>query len=107
MEWNGKGIPPIGAVCEYYCLEVGEWRKCDIVAHYFARAVAVDMYDSSAVCLRADLFRPLKTPEHNAEEEERLEAIGEMISYVGHYNIVRDAVAALYDAGYRKTEENK
>lgn len=49
------------------------------------------------------MIRPIKAPEHNAEEEERLEAIGEMISYVGHYNIVRDAVAALYDAGYRKT----
>lgn len=63
------------------------------------------MYDSSAVCLRADLFRPRKTSEQIAAEEERLEAIGEMISYVGHYNIVRDAMAALYDAGYRKPEE--
>lgn len=102
QEWDG-GVPPVGTVCEYLWSEGKEWRKCEIVAYYFANVVAVDV-DSTAVCLPTGLFRPIKTPEQIAAEE-RLLAIDEMC------NVIRESdlktVAALYDAGYRKIEAKK
>lgn len=104
-EWDG-GIPPIGAVCEYYS-EDGKWRKCEVVAYYFANVVAVDVPGSAAVCLRTDLFRPIKTPEQIAAEE-RQQAIDEMMHLaVAPCRSYKDVVSALYDAGYRKTEVKK
>ena len=58
----GGGLPPINTVCEYLLAEGDEWRKCKIAAYYFANVVAVDVLDSTAVLLRAGLFRPIKTP---------------------------------------------
>lgn len=110
-EWSGEGVPPIGTVCEYYRSECDAWRKCEIVAYYFANLVAIDEsiddLKKAAVCLRSGLFRPIKTPEQIAEEE-RLHAIDEMI----HLAVVpgrkyRHVMSALYDAGYRKTEVKK
>ena len=102
-EWCGEGVPPIGTICEYYCSEGDEWRKCEVVAYYLSNTVAVDVLDSSAVCLHfgLGLFRPVRTPEQIAEEE-RLAAIDEMMDFVGSYSTLRDAMGLLYDAGYRK-----
>lgn len=105
-EWAETGIPPIGADCEYYQSEGDEWRKCRIVAYYFANVVAVDVLDSTAVCLRTELFRPMKTPEQIAAEE-RQQAIDEMMGLAERYGTVEGIMSALYDAGYRKTEVKK
>jgi hypothetical protein len=51
-------------------------------------------------------FRPIRTPEQIAAEE-REKAIDAMNKLVGDIEKIptwRDALAALYDAGYRKTE---
>lgn len=109
QEWDGGGLPPVGAVCEYHLWDEGKkWRKCEVVAHYFvnyfANVVAVDVLDSSAVCLCPSLFRPIKTVEQIAAEERRL-AIDEMYSVLtaqGKTMIQRGQLGALYDAGYRK-----
>lgn len=106
-EWDGKGgVPPIGSVCEYYWLDGEEWRKCKIVAHYFASVVAVDVLDGTAVCLHAGLFRPIKTPEQIAAEE-RFQAIDEMNDLILGWGVEKRMLAVLYDAGYRKTEVKK
>ena len=107
QEWGGDGLPPVGTVCEYYCSEYGKWRKCEVVAHYFASVVAVDVLDITASRLPNGLFRPIKTPEQIAAEE-KLQAIDEMMA-VGnwHSRAFKEVVDALYDAGYRKTEEQK
>lgn len=102
-EWDGSGLPPVGTVCEYLWGD-GEWRKCEIVAHYFANAVAVDAFYCNAVLLQPLMFRPIRTPEQIAAEE-RLHAIDEMYSVIRESQI--KTVAALYDAGYRKTEVKK
>ena len=100
-DWDGEGVPPIGTVCEYKCPEAKEWKKCEIVAHYFENAVAVDVSDCTAVCLLLGLFRPIKTPEQIASEE-RLQAIDEMLDFVVPCITYRNLIGALYDAGYRK-----
>lgn len=105
-EWDGSGLPPVGTVCEYYCTEGDEWRKCRIVAYYFAKVVAVDALDCSAVCLRVGLFRPIKTPEQIAREE-RSAAIQEMMGVASGFGYLLDSLESLYDAGYRKTEVKK
>lgn len=103
-KWSGKGIPPVGTVCEYLWVDGDEWRKCEVVAYYFANVVAIDVLDSAAILMQPMMFRPIKTPEQIAVEE-RQWAIDEM------YRIIRESqiktVAALYDAGYRKTEVKK
>lgn len=101
-QWDGSGVPPIGTVCEYLWVDGDEWRKCEIVAYYYANVVAVDVSDSSAVSLPHPLFRPIKTPEQIAAEE-RLLAIDEMV-YLSHLagSSIKDVMEAIYDAGYRK-----
>ena len=106
-EWDGIGIPPVGTVCEYLWAEGEEWRKCEVVAYYFANVVAVDVFDSTAVCMLASLFRPSKTPEQIAAEE-RDEAIEEMVELlIMHGKTMRGDMRVLYDAGYRKTDVKK
>ena len=102
-EWNGESIPPIGTVCEYYWSEGDEWRKCEVVAYYLANVVAVDVFDSTAVCLHfgLSLLRPLRTPEQ-IEEEKRLQAIDEMNELILGWGVEKRMLAVLYDAGYRK-----
>ncbi len=105
-EWDG-GVPAVGTVCEYYCSERGKWRKCHIVGYYFANVVAVDVFDSTAVCQIAGLFRPARTPEQIAAEE-RLHAIDEMADLARRGgSTFKKMMSALYDAGYRKTEVKK
>lgn len=105
-EWDGSGLPPDGTVCEYHCAERDEWRECEIVAYYFANVVAVDLLDSSAVCLRIGLFRSIKTPKQIAKEK-RENVIADMYETVMMGDSIRYGVEALYDAGYRKTEVKK
>lgn len=105
-EWDGSGFPPIGAVCVYPRADGDEWRKCVVVAYYFANVVAVDVLDSAAVLMQPMMFRPIKTPEQIAAEE-RLRAIDEMYETVMVGGSIRIGVEALYDAGYRKTEVKK
>ena len=65
--------------------------------------MAVDVFDSSAVCLHFgfSLFRPIKTYKQ-IKAEERLHAINEMLSSVDRYSTLKDIMCALYNAGYRK-----
>ena len=104
-EWDG-GIPPIGTVCEYLLAADWEWRKCEVVAYYFANVVAVDVLDSAAVLMQPMMFRPIKTPEQIAAEE-RFQAIDEMNDLILGWGVEKRMLAVLYDAGYRKTEVKK
>lgn len=105
-EWGGSGLPPVGTVCEYLSKDGNEWNKCEVVAYHYSRVVAVDVFDSAAVCQIASLFRPIKTPEQITKEE-RLQAIGEMLALVQPGCTYMDVMMILYDAGYRKIEVKK
>ena len=114
IDWDGVGLPPVGAVCEYQI--AGYQRKVKVVAHVseYGRKLAVfqNLYEdtwSSSGCL--ERFRPIRTPEQIAAEE-RERAVQEMqaldprnmaIGMMGRTDFCR----ALYDAGYRKTGEKK
>lgn len=104
--WDGSGLPPVGTVCEYIWTDGEDWRKCEVVAHYFADVVAVDVLECTAACLPAGLFRPIKTPEQTAAED-RLHAIDEMNDLILGWGVEKRMLAVLYDAGYRKTEVKK
>lgn len=104
--WDGSGVPPVGTECEYLFTNGEEWRKCDVVAHYFASVVAVDVLDGTATSLPAGLFRPIKTPEQIAAED-RENVIADMYGAVMGSDGIKGGLIALYDAGYRKTEVKK
>jgi hypothetical protein len=108
--WTGYGLPPVGTVCETW-FDDGKacWHECEVIHH------KSDDQRLAAVILRGEHkgrlswgmdFRPIRTPEQIAAEE-REKAIQAMHDIVGDIERVPtwdDALAALYDAGYRKTE---
>ena len=109
-EWSGEGVPPVGTVCEY-SLTGGEWFKCKIM---YTLSGSDDCFVAWCDYLGMDQYltfsseryklqlRKIKTPEQVAEEE-RLQAIGEMLSSVDRYSTLKGIMCALYNAGYRKT----
>ncbi|RIZ44469.1 hypothetical protein AXX04_04735 [Pseudomonas aeruginosa] len=119
VEWDGQGLPPVGAVCE--------WHESDGWAYTESKVVAYTD-DGLFVCmqkpgrrpevLRIDNcdFRPIRTPEQIAAAE-RWAAIQQMLAFadvkygagelMSPKEYVETAVAALYDAGYRRQEEGK
>ena len=113
-EWDGSGAPPVGTVCEYR-LNGGAWFTCKIV---YMLSGTDDCFVAWCEHLDSDQFltfssrhyklqlRKIKTPEQIAAEE-RLHAIDEMVDLAHHCITKRDVVSALYDAGYRKTEDSK
>ena len=114
QEWDGSGIPPVGMVCEYR-LNDGAWFMCKIT---YILSGTDDCFVAYCDHLSKDQFltfssrhyklqlRKIKTPEQIAAEE-RQQAIDEMEDLVHHCITKRDVVSALYDAGYRKTEDSK
>lgn len=114
--WNGEGLPPVGAVCEVRNsgLHNPVWEKCTIL---FCGKHRV-LYDSESCYERCahieDLeFRPIRTPEQIAADK-RLHEIRNALSAINskvHFpndlvrgNILAAAVEAMIDAGYRKPE---
>jgi len=114
-EWNGKGLPPVGTVCEHSNINHWEpWTKVTIVAHHFIEEddllVAVFVYkNGSSHSSEGDHFRPLRTSDQIAAEE-RKKAIDEMVYGAcgaepdGANTTAFMLCGLLYDAGYRKAE---
>lgn len=79
QEWSGKGLPPVGEVCEVnYC---ESWQVCEIIAHFQqkARKVAAFTVERSDGAKSLDAFaewcfRPIKT-----DEERDVEAIMDIL----------------------------
>ena len=104
-EWDGSGIPPVGAVCEYlkHAKYRTTWIKVKVV--FIGGSLIVFEHGANGNEFSEQItevsFRLIKTPEQIAAED-RLLAIDEMC------NVIRESdlktVTALYDAGYRKTE---
>lgn len=118
--WNGEGLPPVGAVCEYSLnafMPDAPWYSCEV--RYVLdndQDPDADGWEAVIWCphlekeqvARADRFsfRPVRTPEQIAAEE-RDKAVEEMHDLVGDIEKIptwTDALRALYDAGYRKVE---
>ncbi|RUF31658.1 hypothetical protein IPC1132_10940 [Pseudomonas aeruginosa] len=122
--WNGQGLPPVGLEIE------ANFPMTDVTGtHYHWRRVIVAVagipgaereclvYDAeNTKPAWVDEFRPLRTPEQVAAAE-RWAAIQQMLAFadvkygagelMSPKEYVETAVAALYDAGYRRQEEGK
>ena len=105
IEWNGEGLPPVGTVCEVQTWVNREWRKTTVLAHHLGFAVhswSTDGDDIEVEVAPAADFRPIRTPEQiAAEEQEKIEEEIQRICVDGENNGV-PFFRALYDAGYRK-----
>lgn len=114
--WTGKGLPPVGAVCEACYTSPDEYYQAKVLAHDEGKAVYrwldgpcagdISESDNRILCKISGphpKFRPIRTPEQIAEEERR-NAIDDIANMMGRGTYDEDA-ARIYDAGYRKTDQ--
>lgn len=98
-QWDGKGLPPVGTICEYFWTEGDAWRECEVVAHYKSEAVVCDSEGDVLDRVSEENLRPLKTQEQKAAEE-REAAVKAMAGVISRAH-GKNSLYALYDAGYR------
>jgi len=107
--WTGEGLPPVGTVCEYLEDGNGDWEQVRIVAidQHLGYSFAVYSSDNGySGNRRAELFRPIRTPEQIAAEERAI-AVEQMVADIRSLIVGPDDFSKcgiLYDAGYRKLE---
>ena len=110
--WSGEGLPPVGVVCEYCCVN-DKWRQVKVIAHMIEMqkdnpCAVSQLGDTGPLCIGgASSFRPIRTPEQ-IEKDERQAAVKDMMSHI-YACLPREcwdesgpACFTLYDAGYRK-----
>lgn len=111
-KWNGKGLPPVGTVCEHETDGFSDkWVTVEVLAHREFKghgtgllvvfATEDDVSFSSPEC-----FRPLKTKEQLAAEE-REKAVEEMFArFGGPGGLTLKQCIWVISEGYRKQENN-
>ena len=124
-EWNGEGLPPIGAECEFYRSPtqwfeeggpINGWEDGDVVkvlsiqrAEACEVAVLWNDRDKTALSLVAGCLRPIK-PEPSesdlliAKRDKAVDQIVDDMALVWDSRIQKIA-EAIHDAGYRKVLE--
>lgn len=102
-QWNGEGLPPVGAYIEVFHPIYG-WIGARSVGSD-GEAAIVRTNDGYAGAFPHQM-RPIRTPEQIAAEE-RERAIKEMWSvyWQPHAATAMEGLGLLYDAGYRKQEQ--
>lgn len=115
-KWNGEGLPPVEAVCEYTLNSGISWFTCVISYIYMDKSALIAKCFTSQRSptfieqviplddLRRVQFRPIRTAEQ-IEAEQRECAITDMCVLLGKDSTragVRENAGVLYDAGYRK-----
>ncbi|UZD96244.1 hypothetical protein LOY64_04350 [Pseudomonas corrugata] len=102
--WSGRGLPPVGSVCEFYADE-DTWKKCKIVGENEGYLIVWVTHANIWTTRSAALLRPIRTPEQ-IEAEERENAVQVAMSDTQTLGISdnskRILIERLYDAGYRK-----
>ena len=114
--WNGEGLPPVEAVCEYTLNSGISWFTCVICYIYMdKRALIAKCFTSerSPEFIEQEIplddllrvqFRPIRTADQ-IEAEQRECAITDMCVLLGKDSTragVRAMAGVLYEAGYRK-----
>ena len=129
--WTGKGLPPVGTVCEFAGFNPEETLPTDprigdqvtVIAHFMSGSFEVAAFTFYAppefeylqVAQGAyGCFRPIRTPEQIAEEA-RIAELNLMVGAIKDYpggrhgvdhltqlKIHEEACLNLYDAGWRK-----
>lgn len=105
-QWNGEGLPPVGAVVEAFYMGIPQGV---VTVRYAGQCMILWSGErNSEQCGAAEhyLFRPIRTPEQLAAEA-REKAVEEMWSvyWQPHAVTAKEGLGLLYDAGYRKQEQ--
>jgi len=107
-EWNGEGLPPVGADIEWCGCRGGYWVPAKVVATNADQVVVqhAQGQDYKPGCFdvwsAAQMkFRPIRTPEQIAAEE-REKAIDELTHGYGNEALRGWAIYAYDTLGYRK-----
>lgn len=109
-EWNGEGLPPVGAVCEIRAHKLTEWSKAEI--KFASRNVVVwDWVNEPALHGHCTGYRhnveirAIRTPEQiSAEEAEK--AVEKMFARFGGPNgLTKLQCIWVISEGYRKIEQ--
>lgn len=111
LAWNGEGLPPVGAECEYQRNDViykQAWVA--VTPRYIGESITVLKHSASGneftEMTTSCVYRPIRTPEQIAADE-REAAVNGMLCYDALGGSRRGLAEALYDAGYRKQEQPK
>lgn len=112
VEWNGEGLPPFGAECEFSC--EGFWGDTDYhwcrflglltdksYAIEFHHYTSPDRVTCGCFDPQCTSFRKPETPQQR-KERERLEVIRQIQIDMNYSGSDYSAAERLYDAGYRK-----
>lgn len=107
-EWNGEGLPPVGAVCEARAKQSDSWRPYEVIASTVDYLI-VEAEEEGETPIRHAFweFRRFRSAEQIAAEERKV-AIWKMACDCGyghnedHGYEVSPIFAAAYDKGYRK-----
>jgi hypothetical protein len=111
LEWDGEGLPTVGAVCEVSNDLNDGWDAVDeVLAHTVIKGadVAVFKRDDRVFYSPAGSFRPARTPEQIAADEIQREVQQIMVDAGITDSALKDDpeawvwAQALYEAGYRR-----
>lgn len=113
VEWDGVGLPPVGAECEFCSHSHPDSWHSGIVRYLSEHTIVIEfsgMVNGKAESISHPVtmkFRPIRSPEDVAREKERSEECDKIfgiLSGVDRTGNCSDMAEALYDAGYRKME---
>jgi hypothetical protein len=108
IDWDGKGLPPVGAECEFW-LSTDNWQFATCVAldTLDGVPVAVVRYDGGYYGASAKTLGPI-SKERKAELQREKDAEELAFIATGHRDRSKDCwlsvAKVLLDAGYRKFE---
>ncbi len=98
--WDGSGLPPVGAECEYFWQEGNEYRKGIVLVHHGDAAVIRDAEGWVFAGCFALQLRPIRSEEDKTVEDMADIMRGTSVQITG--NQQAEIASALYRAGYRK-----
>ncbi len=117
--WDGKGLPPIGSICEFYTTDyfqegicVDEWENGDLLeclAHRFGYQELLPIFynqrHKTASGLISGYYRPTKS-----EKDKVIQDVADIIyEYLDSVSTIgaKDCAKKLYDLGMLKVPTNK
>lgn len=106
-EWDGEGLPPVGALCRYRAFSDMPWVECEVLGLQGDDAWLKRTKDGRTFVMGNPELFPIPSPEDVAREKERSEQCDKIfgiLSSVERTGNRSDMAEALYDAGYRKME---
>lgn len=100
VEWDGEGLPPVGCRCEYAHRTSDSWNVCTVIGYFEDWVWLHASTHTVPHSVKRDIFRfqPISTA--------REKAVKDMLRITESMDSRRQAMVALYKAGYRKVHNN-